>query len=188
MQMNLKTTLKAFPKLSPSILENYVTKTELEEKQYIDSDILSNTLLSYVREVDNGDPSTIYGRQDGKWVPVVEMPESTSGILCWGMLDSPFVNDMNFLKLHRKCFINGVEEYRVEDRSDENGFFYFISTSPILQVMSDSNLCYKQPLVELPALCIDYMGKHLNFFCYRTTKLIASPDSPYRFKVQILLR
>ena len=31
MQFNLKTTLNAYPKLTPSILSNYATKTELAE-------------------------------------------------------------------------------------------------------------------------------------------------------------
>lgn len=57
--VNINTTLKATPKLGPSILENYVTKEELAGKNYV-TDV-------------TGDG--IYVRKSGEWIP----DENTSG-------------------------------------------------------------------------------------------------------------
>ena len=57
--VNINTTLEATPKLSPSILENYVTKEELAGKNYV-TDV-------------TGDG--IYVRKKGDWIP----DENTSG-------------------------------------------------------------------------------------------------------------
>ena len=52
MIMNLKTTLNAYPKLSPSILKDYITKEELEEKNYVNHTELNTILQDFVREVE----------------------------------------------------------------------------------------------------------------------------------------
>lgn len=60
--IKITTTLKAMPKLSPSILSNYVTKEELEAKDYV-TDV-----------VDDG----TYGRQKGTWVELKEETQKQS--------------------------------------------------------------------------------------------------------------
>lgn len=90
--MNLKTTLKAYPKLSPSVLSKYVTKEELDARDYVTHSQLSAILSGFVREIENPDPAAIYIRKlvDGNlvWVPIQDMPGVVNGVLCYGMTGS----------------------------------------------------------------------------------------------------
>lgn len=184
MQFNLKTTLTAFPKLSPSILENYVTKDELDQKDYVSHTELSTILLDFVKEVETDGTSVVYGRVKGAWVPVVDIPEQASGIMCWGMINSDILSaEQLFNELKRQNFLSGVNEYSVEDTPTSNGYFWFASTSPIKCVIADNGLKYKQNVVECPDVCITYKGENLTFHCYRTQKLVALPGVKYRFEI-----
>lgn len=184
MQFNLKTTLTAFPKLTPSILKNYVTKDELDQKDYVTHTELSTILLDFVKEVETDGTSIIYGRVKGAWVPVVDIPEQVTGIMCWGMLSSDTLSaEQLFNELKRQNFLSGVNEYSVEDAPTSNSYFWFASTSPIKCVIADNGLKYKQNVVECPDVCITYKGEKLTFHCYRTQKLVALPGVKYRFEI-----
>lgn len=196
MQFNLKTTLNAYPKLTPSILSNYVTKTELEEKDYVDSTKLSTAIneldskfllaiKDFVKDVEVEGDNIVYGRIKGKWVPVFDIPQESSGIICWGMLNSKTLSAEQMMKLHRQNYLDGVNEYSVDDVPSENGYFWFASTLPIQSIMADSGLSYKQSVVEEAQVSIDYLGEKLSFHCYRTQKLVALPGITYKFTVSV---
>lgn len=186
MIMNLKTTLNAYPKLSPSVLKDYVTKTELEEKNYVDHDALTTILEDFVRDVETEGTNIIYGRVKGKWVPVVDIPEQTAGIMCWGMINSSTLSAEQMMhELDRQNFLAGVNEYSVECTPTENGYFWFTSTTPIDHIIADNGLSYKQAVAEAPTISISYKGKNLNFYCYRTQKLVALPGITYKFRVNV---
>lgn len=196
MQFNLKTTLNAYPKLTPSILSNYVTKTELEEKDYVDSTELSTAIneldskfllaiKDFVKDVEVEGDNIVYGRIKGKWVPVFDIPQESSGIICWGMLNSKTLSAEQMMKLHRQNYLDGVNEYSVDDVPSENGYFWFASTLPIQSIMADSGLSYKQSVVEETQVSIDYLGEKLSFHCYRTQKLVALPGIAYKFTVSV---
>ena len=184
MQFNLKTTLSAFTKLSPAILENYVTKEELEKKDYVNHTELSTILLDFVREVETDEKGVVYGRVKGAWIPVVDIPEQVNGIMCWGMISSDTLSaEQLFNELKRQNFLSGVNEYSVEDLPSSNGYFWFAATSPIKFIMADNGLKYKQNVVECPDVAITYKGEELTFHCYRTQKLVALPGVKYRFEI-----
>ena len=196
MQFNLKTTLNAYPKLTPSILSNYVTKTELEEKDYVDSTELATAMneldskflfaiKDFVKDVEVDGDSIVYGRVKGKWVPVFDIPQESRGIICWGMLNSQTLSAEQMMKLHRQNYLDGVNEYSVDDVPSENGYFWFASTLPIQSIMADSGLSYKQSVVEESQVSIDYLGEKLSFHCYRTQKLVALPGITYKFTVSV---
>ena len=196
MQFNLKTTLNAYPKLTPSILSNYVTKTELEEKDYVDSTELATAIneldskfllaiKDFVKDVEVEGNNIVYGRIKGKWVPVFDIPQESSGIICWGMLNSKTLSAEQMMKLHRQNYLDRVNEYSVEDTPTENGYFWFASTLPIQSIMADNGLSYKQSVVEEPQVSIDYLGEKLSFYCYRTQKLVALPGITYKFTVSV---
>lgn len=196
MQFNLKTTLNAYPKLTPSILSNYVTKTELEEKDYVDSTELATVIneldskfllaiKDFVKDVEVDGDNIVYGRVKGKWVPVFDIPQESSGIICWGMLNSKTLSAEQMMKLHRQNYLDRVNEYTVEDATTENGYFWFTSTLPIQSIMADNGLSYKQSIVEEPQVSIDYLGEKLSFYCYRTQKLVALPGITYKFMVSV---
>ena len=196
MQFNLKTTLNAYPKLTPSILSNYVTKTELEEKDYVDSTELSTAInelnskflfaiKDFVKDVEVEGDNIVYGRVKGKWVPVFDIPQESKGIICWGMLNSKTLSAEQMMKLHRQNYLDGVNEYSVDDVPSENGYFWFASTLQIQSIMADSGLSYKQSVVEESQVSIDYLGEKLSFHCYRTQKLVALPGITYKFTVSV---
>lgn len=196
MQFNLKTTLNAYPKLTPSILSNYVTKTELEEKDYVDSTELATVIneldnkfllaiKDFVKDVEVEGDNIVYGRVKGKWVPVFDIPQESKGIICWGMLNSKTLSAEQMMKLHRQNYLDGVNEYSVDDVPSENGYFWFASTLQIQSIMADSGLSYKQSVVEESQVSIDYLGEKLSFHCYRTQKLVALPGITYKFTVSV---
>ena len=187
MQFNLKTTLKAFSKLSPSILENYVTKEQFDAtvETLVDYDSLNIILQDFVTDVEIEGTDTIYGRVKGQWIPVVDIPEQVAGIICWGIINSATLDAQQLLGLSRQNFLNGVNEYSVENTPTENGYFWFASTSPIKCIVADNGLMYKQPVTESSNITIEYKGQPLTFYCYRTQKLVALPNTTYRFKVSV---
>lgn len=186
MQINLKTTLRAYPKVSPSILSNYVTKEDLESRHYIDPDMLNSVLQDFVKDVDINGDNIVFGRIRGQWVPVVDIPQQASGIMCWGMLSTPSLSADQMMKcLSRQNFLVGVNEYSVEHTPTENGYFWFTSTTPIKQVIADSGLSYKQDVVETNPVSIEYKGQPLTFYCYRTQKLVALPNTAYKFRIVV---
>ena len=188
MQFNLKTTMKAFPKLSPSILESYVTKEQFDSKveTLVDYDSLNLILKDFVTDVETEGTDIIYGRVKGQWVPVVDIPEQIAGIMCWGILNSDTLDAEQLMKqLQRQNFLAGVNEYSVESTPTENGYFWFASTSPIKFIIADNGLMYKQPVTEGSQITIEYKGKPLTFYSYRTQKLVALPGTTYRFRVSV---
>ena len=187
MIMNLKTTLNAYPKLSPSILENYITKEQFDAtvETLVDYDSLNTILKDFVTDVEVEGTNVIYGRVKGQWIPVVDIPEQVAGIICWGMLNSSTLDAQQLLNLSRQNFLSGVNEYSVESTPTENSYFWFASTSPIKYIVADNGLAYKQPVTEGSNITIEYKGQPLTFYCYRTQKLVALPNTTYRFKVSV---
>lgn len=188
MQFNLKTTLRAFPKLSPSILESYVTKEQFDAKveTLVDYDSLNLILKDFVTDVKTEGTDIIYGRVKGQWVPVVDIPEKIAGIMCWGMLNSTTLDADQLMKqLQRQNFLAGVNEYSVECTPTENSYFWFASTTPIKYIIADNGLSYKQPVTEGSQITIEYKGQPLTFYSYRTQKLVALPGTTYKFRVSV---
>ena len=185
MYFNLKTSLKAYPKISPSILENYVTKDELSQKDYVNHTDLNTILADFVRDVEVENDGIIYGRQKGKWVPVVAIKEQENGIICWGMNTSQTLTADGLMALNRQIAIKDVNEYLVEYIPTVNSYYWFASTIPIRGVIANNGLEYLQPIIESTPITIEYNGSPLLFYCYRTPKLVALPGVTYKFKINL---
>ena len=183
--MNLRTTLRAYPKVSPSILSNYVTRNELDN--YVTHSELENLLKGFVREGKDLDPATIYGMKNGQWVPVVSVPDDMLNVLCYGMLpDNNFIDSPELVELNRLGMSEGCYEYRIEYEPRRSGYFWFCSTSEIKEVTADMGLEYKQPLLQQPDKVDVIMGgDKISFYCYRTNKLVALPGVTCKFKVRL---
>ena len=183
--MNLKTTLRAYPKLSPSILSNYVTKDELGD--YVTHSELTDVLKGFVRKGINLDPSTIYGLKNGEWVPVLSVPEDMINVLCYGMLpDNDMIDSPEIVQLNRLGLENGCYEYRIEYEPTRSGYFWFCSTAEIKEITADTGLQYRQPVIQQPDKVEVVMGgDKISFYCYRTNKLVALPGVTCKFKVRL---
>ena len=68
---NLKATIKAYQKISPSILNNYVTKNDLSEE-----------LSNYVTEAPVD--SNVYARKDKAWVEIDARFADNNAYLIYG--------------------------------------------------------------------------------------------------------
>ena len=74
MQMNLKTTIAAYPKLSESILKDYATTKDLDQVQETFNqtivDFKQEVADTYVPEVEDRETEAVYARngKNRKWV------------------------------------------------------------------------------------------------------------------------
>ena len=207
MRVNLKTTLSAYSKVSPTILNdyakkeelnNYVTKSDLDAKDYVSHEELDNILENFIMDVDREsiekDPSLVYGRASVagimKWVPMAELPGTFAGVLCYGMTSNPDMTTEEVLDtslLHRERIIEEASEYLIEYQPKANGYFWFCYTDGEIDSIEVNNgisyvqNTYKQP--ETVSAVID--GQTFNFYCARTSKLVAYEGIPYKFKITI---
>ena len=182
MHVDLKTTISAYLAAAPIVLDNYYTKDEVYSKKEIDL-----RLEDFVREVQDGDPATIYGRQNGKWVPIIRTPQNSDGMLVYGFSSQEFLNEASLLNLPgRQILLKDTNEYLVESRPDANGYLWFCCTKKIIDVQADSGLAYKQEVTRQPSmvtLIID--GVPYDFYCYKTRKLAAIPGVVFKYVITI---
>lgn len=195
MDMRLKTTLRTYPKVSESILNDvlvdYVTKDELEAKDYVTHSELSNILKDFVREVENPDAAIIYGRKmvNGvmTWVSIDELPEVINDIVCFGVVDSSEIKGENILALNRMGLDPTIFEYNIQYNPVASGYMWFCSTTPIADIRADNGLDYSVKLVEQEDKITVMINEHkMRFTCYRTAdKIVALPGVTYKFKIKI---
>lgn len=68
---NLKTIVRAYPKLSPSMIDNFATKNDLDS--YVTKSEFYDTTQSFVKDVVDPIPEVIYGRSEGEWVRIPQI-------------------------------------------------------------------------------------------------------------------
>ena len=185
--MNLKTKLKAYPRVSPSILSNYVSKEELEAKDYVTHSELNAILSKFVTEVENPDPAVVYGRQNGEWVSLLSLPEVVDDVLCYGMIGDSRLNPEELLTLNRLGVSRSCREYLIDYEPTKNGFFWFCCTEEIREVIADNGLQYRLGVIKQPdKLLVEFQGELVEFYCYRTnSKLVAMPGVTCSFRVKL---
>ena len=137
---NLKTTLRAYPRLSSSMIGNFATKSELD--MYLTKSEFTSRISKFIKEVDNPVEGLIYGRCNGAWVPVSEIKKPIKGALCYGYFyetddaDPMTLTDEEFNSLARCELSNGVYDYKLSITSDRDDFvwLWFCSTMKIVDV------------------------------------------------------
>ncbi len=192
MHVDLKTTISAYLAAAPIALDNYYTKDEVYSKKEIDL-----KLEEFVREVPDGDPAIIYGRQNGEWVPIIKTPENINGMLIYGFSTSETLDEEALLKIPgRQGLIDGVKEYLIESKPSVNSYLWFCCTQKIIDeedpshiysgIQANNGLNYPQEVYPQPEkVSLVVTGKTLEFYCYRTPKLAALPGVVYKYKVKI---
>lgn len=122
--LNLKTTLNAYPKLSPSILKDYVTKDDLNTR-----------LEDYVEEAPVD--SKPYARKDETWVPVKDSALSVDRIIYYGSnKDLQIDSEEEIYQLQNKATIpaDGTS-YIVNYNQQEDGYLWIVCTDPIKSIV-----------------------------------------------------
>ena len=189
MEINLRTTLKAYPQLSKSLLADYVTKEELAAADYVNNSTLDATLSNYVTEVVDPDPNTIYGRQEingsMEWVSA-STPITSDMPLLYGMTDSTEMNSTLIRTLSATVITGGASTCTVEYQPTESGYFWFCSPLVITEVKIRNG--FPVNLIE-QAGTVSYTsasGVFYNMKCYRIADDIpAIPGVPLIFEITL---
>lgn len=193
MDIKLKTQMKAVSRLSPSILENYVTKDSLSKTL---GDYVTETALdekNFVTEVENPTAGVIYGRVEENgvmtWTAAVvpeqillygfNKTESTVGLD--GQAKAQFVSTLN-------AFSTNTVTYKALQL--DNGYFWFLSVRPISQVAFVSgNQRYIETLTESAELSTTITTQTgdttRTFHCYRTNKYVVNEGIEYNYEVTL---
>ena len=124
MKMNLNTKLDAYPKLSSSILNNYVTKEDL-----------GNTLNNYVTEapVDGN----AYSRKDKNWAalkPSTLLEEVSLYYGSNGELQLDTIQEILDLQSGEKLIPPTEHTYNITYNIPENGYFWVVATQSITSI------------------------------------------------------
>ena len=189
MEVNLNVTLNAYPKLSSTLLADYVTKEELEAKDYVDNDTLDTTLADYVKDVVDADPSVVYGRKEVNgvmtWVPITYIDDKDQPF-CYGMTAGDTLTSEGLQTLQCVNLPRDISSYLVEYLPSTNGYFWFCSPRAITKVVAASGLSYEVTVTEQPGtISLIVEDKTYNMNCYKTTRLAALPGVPYKFEIEL---
>ena len=169
--LNLKTTLNAYPKLSPSILKDYVTKEDLNTKleDYPTNEELTNTLDNYVEEAPVD--SKPYARRDETWVPVKESALSKDRIIYYGSnKDLQMDSERDILNLQHKDIIPaGGKSYIVNYNQTEDGYLWIVCSEPVASIVwgaMGTIADYEKQNAVITA------SDGTNYFCYRIRQML----------------
>lgn len=169
-ELNLEVKLIATPWLSPSLLNNYYTKEEVGD------------LKDYVKEVENPEVDTIYGRQKVndkmEWVPVLK----TNGLVCYGASAVNPITTAQVNTFAQEWYKKEYSNAEVEVTSTESSYIWFCTPDEITSVEYISGMTYEQPITKQEGKVVLTLssGNVLYLNCYYTPKLIAGT---YKFKV-----
>lgn len=157
--LNLKTTLNAYPKLSPSILQDYVTKEDL-----------TSTLENYVEEAPVD--SKPYARRDETWVPVKESALSVERTIFYGSnSDLQLDNENEILSLqHKDTLPADAKSYIVNYNQLENGYMWIVCTEPISSIVWGATGMVAE-YVQQEAV-ITSTTSDVHYYCYRITDIL----------------
>lgn len=176
MQMNLKTTIKAYPKLSPSILNNYVTEAPLDGKTY--------------------------ARRKGQWVDI--LPSDIlilTGYSYFNMLtsseifndeDTDYILDLKNIKYTTLNITTKKEVTNIEIPENDHGYCWICSTVPLNSITIDfgtgeMTIDYSKQknnvVVKIPEDSgTSFSGEQVSFYCYVTEDLT---DNNWRFNLYL---
>lgn len=157
--LNLKTTLNAYPKLSPSILQDYVTKEDL-----------TSTLENYVEEAPVD--SKPYARRDETWVPVKESALSVERTIFYGSnSDLQLDNENEILSLqHKDTLPADAKSYIVNYNQSENGYMWIVCTEPISSIVWGA-MGMIADYVQQEAV-ITSTTSDVHYYCYRIADML----------------
>lgn len=128
MQMNLKTTLSAYPHLSETVLAGYATKSEVEA-------VREEVAENYVPEVANKTSDKIYARngKNREWVELKEMAEASDIEIYVGANDQNQMDtaeEVQGLEMH-EIIAKNSKSYNLDYVQAASGRLWICTTQPI---------------------------------------------------------
>lgn len=151
----LKTTLRAYKKVSPSILEDYVKKEDLE-----------TTLENYVTEAPTD--GKIYGRKDKAWIALKEAVALSENMVFYGSNNQLQIDTEEeiFNLDNYATMAAGATSYTVNYNQAENGYLWIVCTAPIKSILWGA-MGLIADYVEQQAQIISKADPNISYWCYR---------------------
>jgi hypothetical protein len=191
---NLKTTLRAYPRLSSSMIGNFATKSELDS--FVTKTEFYNTISQFVKQIENPIQGIVYARANGQWVPVAEMETPITGALCYGYVlenhdaDPGTLTEEEFNSLNRTELSDSTEYLvSITPEINEKGYvyLYFCCTSKISKVLDisfpDAPVDIELTNCGTRTVVVDN-DKELELNCYSVPSM-AFPGATMEFKIII---
>lgn len=178
--MNLKTTLTAYPKLSSSLLSNYVTKDELDNE--LGSNYLTKTQIRdmYVPEVEDVDSDNVYARngKDRKWVQLRKESVATDIEVYFGANTQTQMDSVEEIKaLQEHVTINKDEKtFMLEYLQQSNGILWICTTRPVRAIQWSGYLWGDYSKQK-----DDVVDGEEAYYCYRSNEVLL--DNLWEFKL-----
>lgn len=179
--INLRSKLKAYPKIGSSILDNYYTKEETDN-------LVNSQLEDYVREIDNPVEGVIYGRSNVEgnidWV-------SLFGLEVFCKIDNHAGNDFpsaQDLDSFTPIDTNTMK-YKTMLQPGDKGYLWVVSNKEIqgIEFISSNdkfNTLEDFSLIKILPYPIKEDGSVVkNFFCYKTSNKYIPVGLEYTWKI-----
>lgn len=187
--INLKTKLKAYPRIEPAILSNYYTKQETQ-------DVIDTSLEGYVKDVENPVDGVIYGRSliDGKleWVNIlgIDSPVIFKIVNNNGGAGYPTAEDLGEYSLAE--ISADPTTFTVQTPIENIGYLWVCSTKIIdkIEYIAGDLLHVNEPItfikdVDVPINGTDSGNLTIKFHCYRTNAKYTKNSQAAKWLVKI---
>ncbi len=186
MQMNLKTTIAAYPKLSESILKDYATKDDIikVEDQFNQSvlNMKQEIAETYVPEVEDRETSALYARngKNRKWVELKNSTVAADIDIYFGSNDQMQMDDIaeiQRLKEHTTIEKNS-RFYDLEYLQEEEGILWICTTQPVKAIQWMGYL-WGDYSKQTDRVVDELTGK--TYYCYHSNEILL--DNFWQFKL-----
>lgn len=186
MQMNLKTTIAAYPKLSDSILKDYATTKDLDQVQDSFNQSMSNfkqeVADTYVPEVEDRESTAIYARngRDRAWVELKTASAASDINIYYGSNDQTQMDDIEEIKglAEHTVIEKNSRSYDLEYLQQEEGILWICTTQPIKAIQWMGYL-WGDYSKQTDKVVDSATGKI--FYCYHSNEILL--DNLWQFKL-----
>lgn len=198
MQMNLKTTISAYPQLSDTILKSYVKKDQLEQavQETMDpalEEVKAYVADNYVPEVSDKDSDKVYARsgKDRQWVELRDTAEAKDIDIYFGHNDDEQMDVYRDLEtgLLKNDIVNlqGSESISKNSKyydldytipEGEEGYLWICSTQPV-KAIQWMGFSWGEYTKQTDAVVDPDTGK--TYYCYHSNDILT--DNQWQFRL-----
>lgn len=160
-RLELKTTLNAYPKLSPSILSNYVTK-----------DDLSQQLDNYVEEAPVD--SKLYARENESWVEILPETKALPIKLHYGANSDLQIDNISDVEALSEFTMLSADtaSYILNYTLSANGYLWICSSRPVKSIIWGAMGLIAD--YEYQTAVISSNNNQEVYYCYRITDMLTA--------------
>lgn len=186
MQMNLKTTIAAYPRLSESLLKDYATKEDLGSVQSSFNESMLNfkqeVADTYVPEVEDRETSAVYARngKDRVWVELKDSSAAADIEIYFGANDQTQIDDIEEVRSlsEHSTIEKNSKTFDLEYLQEQEGILWICTTQPIKAIQWMGYLWgdYSKQTDKV----VD-SAENKVYYCYRSNEVLL--DNLWQFKL-----